>query len=152
MRRFEVITPRFSLPREDSRGSFSASGTATDVTWDFPMNNGTRALFEGTNALGTVGRIVPRSANTYTGSTTINTGTLRHGTGGSIASSGTISVGSGTVFDTNVGFSLAPAQWLQGSGTVLGSVTTEGTISPGVSGSAAPSRSPATLASTRAPS
>jgi fibronectin-binding autotransporter adhesin len=85
---------------------------------------------------GTSGKIVLRGANTYTGNTTISTGTLRLGTGGSIANSGTISVASGAVFDTNAGLSLAAAQWLQGSGSVLGNVSSLGTIAPGVSGSA----------------
>jgi len=83
---------------------------------------------------GTSGSVVLRGANTYTGNTTINTGTLRLGTGGSIASSGTISVASGAIFDTNTGFSLAAAQWLMGSGSVLGNVSSLGTIAPGVSG------------------
>ena len=85
---------------------------------------------------GATGSLVLRGANTYTGNTTINTGTLRLGTGGSITSSGTISVASGAVFDTNTGFSLAAAQWLAGSGTVLGNVSALGTIAPGASGSA----------------
>jgi fibronectin-binding autotransporter adhesin len=85
---------------------------------------------------GATGSLVLRGANTYTGNTTINTGTLRLGTGGSITSSGTISVASEAVFDTNTGFSLATTQWLQGSGTVLGNVSALGTIAPGASGSA----------------
>ncbi|MFM7245331.1 MAG: hypothetical protein ACKO40_14330 [Planctomycetaceae bacterium] len=85
---------------------------------------------------GATGSLVLRGANTYTGNTTITTGTLRLGTGGSIASSGTISVASGAIFDTNTGFSLAAAQWLMGSGSVLGNVSSLGTIAPGVSGSA----------------
>jgi fibronectin-binding autotransporter adhesin len=85
---------------------------------------------------GTSGRVVLGGANTYTGNTTINTGTLRLGTGGSIANSGTISVASGAVFDTNAGLSLAAARWLMGSGTVLGNVSSLGTIAPGISGSA----------------
>jgi fibronectin-binding autotransporter adhesin len=85
---------------------------------------------------GATGSLVLRGANTYTGNTTINTGTLRLGTGGSIANSGTISLASGAVFDTNTGLSFAAAQWLLGSGTVLGNVTVPGTIAPGLSGSA----------------
>jgi fibronectin-binding autotransporter adhesin len=85
---------------------------------------------------GATGRVVLRGANTYTGNTTISTGTLRLGTGGSIANSGTISVASGAIFDIDTGLSLAAAQWLLGSGTVLGNVTVPGTIAPGLSGSA----------------
>jgi fibronectin-binding autotransporter adhesin len=87
---------------------------------------------------GTSGIVILGAANTYTGNTTISTGTLKLGAAGSIANSGTISVDSGAWFDTSLvpsGFSLASAQWLQGSGTVLGSVTAQGTISPGLSGS-----------------
>jgi fibronectin-binding autotransporter adhesin len=78
-------------------------------------------------------------SNTYTGNTTINTGTLRLGTAGSIANSGTISVANGAFLDISAvsgGYSLAAAQWLQGSGTVLGDVSALGTIAPGLSGSA----------------
>jgi fibronectin-binding autotransporter adhesin len=88
---------------------------------------------------GATGSLVLRGANTYTGNTTINTGTLRLGTGGSMASTGTISVASGAVFDTTGvggGFSVAAAQWLMGSGSVLGDVSSLGTIAPGLSGSA----------------
>jgi fibronectin-binding autotransporter adhesin len=82
--------------------------------------------------------VILGAANTYTGNTTISTGTLKLGAAGSIANSGTISVASGAVFDTtgvSGGFSVAAAQWLQGSGAVLGSVAAQGTISPGLSGS-----------------
>ena len=87
---------------------------------------------------GTSGIVILGAANTYTGNTTISTGTLKLGAAGSIANSGTISVASGALFDTSLvpgGFSLVSAQWLQGSGTVLGSVTAQGTLSPGLSGS-----------------
>jgi fibronectin-binding autotransporter adhesin len=87
---------------------------------------------------GTSGIVILGAANTYTGNTTISTGTLKLGAAGSIANSGTISVASGAWFDTSLvpgGFSLVSAQWLQGSGTVLGSVAAQGTLSPGLSGS-----------------
>ncbi|MFM7206067.1 MAG: beta strand repeat-containing protein [Planctomycetaceae bacterium] len=84
---------------------------------------------------GSSGIVILGNANTYTGNTTISTGTLKLGAAGSIANSGTISVASGGVFDTNTGFSLAATQWLMGSGTVLGNVSALGTIAPGVSGS-----------------
>jgi fibronectin-binding autotransporter adhesin len=88
---------------------------------------------------GTSGIVILGAANTYTGNTTISTGTLKLGAAGSIANSGTISVASVATFDTSLvpsGYSLAAAQWLMGSGTVLGNVSSLGTIAPGVSGSA----------------
>ncbi len=88
---------------------------------------------------GTSGIVILGAANTYTGNTTISTGTLKLGAAGSIANSGTISVTSGAWLDTSLvsgGFSLATAQLLQGSGTVLGTVSSLGTIAPGLSGSA----------------
>jgi fibronectin-binding autotransporter adhesin len=88
---------------------------------------------------GTSGIVILGAANTYTGNTTISTGTLKLGAAGSIADSGTISVASGATFDTSLvpgGYSLATAQFLQGAGAVLGSVSSLGTIAPGLSGSA----------------
>lgn len=129
--------------------TISSGGTLTGSLTVDTSPGGTNAVadvflegvFSGAGGLvkggtGATGRLILRGANTYTGNTTINTGTLRLGTGGSIANSGTISVASGAVFDTNAGFSLAAAQWLMGSGTVLGNVSALGTIAPGASGSA----------------
>jgi len=75
-------------------------------------------------------------ANTYSGNTTINTGTLALGASGSIANSPVISLASGSTFDVSAvsGFSLGSLQTLEGSGSVAGSVTANGTISPGLSG------------------
>jgi fibronectin-binding autotransporter adhesin len=87
---------------------------------------------------GTSGIVILGPANTYTGNTTISTGTLKLGAAGSIANSGTISVANGAWFDGSLvpgGFSLEATQSLMGSGTVLGSVSSLGTISPGLSGS-----------------
>ena len=87
---------------------------------------------------GTSGIVILGAANTYTGNTTISTGTLKLGAAGSIANSGTISVANGAWFDGSLvpgGFSLEATQSLMGSGTVLGSVSSLGTISPGLSGS-----------------
>jgi fibronectin-binding autotransporter adhesin len=52
----------------------NASGTATNVNWDFSTNNGTRDFFEGTNALGT-GSVRVRSGVRLT-SQSMTTGTL----------------------------------------------------------------------------
>jgi len=119
-----------SLTIDTSQGG---SFAVNDVSLDGVFSGAGGIVKVGT---GTSGRLVLRGASTYTGNTTINTGTLRLGTGGSIANSGTISVASGAVFDTNAGLSLAAAQWLMGSGTVLGNVSSLGTIAPGISGSA----------------
>ena len=131
--------------------TISSGGTLTgDLTFD-TTQGGTNAVgdvtlsgvFSGAGGLvkagtGTSGIVILGAANTYTGNTTISTGTLKLGAAGSIANSGTISVASGARFDTSLvpgGFSLVSAQWLQGSGTVLGSVAAQGTLSPGLSGS-----------------
>ena len=131
--------------------TISSGGTLTgDLTFD-TTQGGTNAVgdvtlsgvFSGAGGLvkagtGTSGIVILGAANTYTGNTTISTGTLKLGAAGSIANSGTISVASGAWFDTSLvpgGFSLVSAQWLQGSGTVLGSVAAQGTLSPGLSGS-----------------
>lgn len=77
-------------------------------------------------------------ANTYSGNTTISTGTLALGASGSIANSPVISVSSGANFDVSsvVGFATGASQELAGSGTVTGAVTANGTISPGLAGGA----------------
>ncbi len=76
------------------------------------------------------------SASTYTGATTISGGTLTLGASGSIANSSSITVGSGASFDVSGvtgGFSLGANQTLSGPGTVSGSMTITGTLSPGSS-------------------
>lgn len=75
-------------------------------------------------------------ANTYSGNTTINAGTLALGASGSIANSPVISVGSGATFDVSAvaGFSVGSLQTLEGSGSVTGGVTANGTLSPGLAG------------------
>ncbi|MBU6222020.1 MAG: autotransporter-associated beta strand repeat-containing protein [Planctomycetes bacterium] len=131
------------------------SGITTDLSGRIKSSGGAVAIDTGSNASVTfasaidssnvggltksgTGMLVLNAANAYTGNTTISTGTLRLGVAGSIATSGTISVASGAWFDTALvpgGFSLASSQWLQGSGTVLGNVSAQGTLSPGLSGS-----------------
>jgi fibronectin-binding autotransporter adhesin len=131
--------------------TISSGGTLTGDLTFVTTQGGTNAVgdvtlsgvFSGAGGLvkagtGTSGIVILGAANTYTGNTTISTGTLKLGAAGSIANSGTISVASGAWFDTSLvpgGFSLVSAQWLQGSGTVLGSVAAQGTLSPGLSGS-----------------
>jgi autotransporter-associated beta strand protein len=75
-------------------------------------------------------------ASTYTGNTTITNGTLALASGGSIGDSANINVGSGAIFDVSaINFTLNPGQTLAGNGSVNGSVTNNGTVAPGTSGS-----------------
>jgi fibronectin-binding autotransporter adhesin len=116
--------------------SQGGSNVVGDVTLSGVFSGGGGLIKAGT---GTSGIVILGAANTYTGNTTISTGTLKFGAAGSIANSGTISVASGAAFDTSLvpgGYSLATAQFLQGSGAVLGSVSSLGTVAPGLSGSA----------------
>ena len=72
--------------------------------------------------------------NTYTGNTTISTGTLALGGGGSISSTPTINVVSGAIFDvTAATFTLGASQTLKGNGLVTGAATINGTVAPGAS-------------------
>jgi autotransporter-associated beta strand protein len=83
------------------------------------------------------GTMVLVGFNTYSGSTLISAGKLTLDTAGLIPNSGSIVVGSGATFDVSAvsGFTLAAAQSLSGSGTVVGNVSGSGssTISPGSS-------------------
>ena len=76
------------------------------------------------------------NANTYSGDTTIATGTLILGPNGGIAGSSNIIVAAGATLDTSAktgGFTLGATQTLKGNGTVLGNVTAHGTVAPGAS-------------------
>ncbi len=77
------------------------------------------------------------NANTYTGSTTINGGTLALGANGSIASS-SISVGTNGTFDVSAvtgGYNLLTGRTLSGDGTIVGNVTIDSGafLNPGTS-------------------
>ena len=70
------------------------------------------------------GTLTLSGANTYTGATTVSTGTLALGAGGSIVSTN-INVAGGATLDVSViGFALGGSQSLSGSGMVTGSVST----------------------------
>ena len=93
------------------------------------------------------GVTVLTGSNTYTGATTISNGTLTLGSGGSIASSTVVTVGtsagSTAKFDvsgvTGGTYSVASGQTLKGGGTVVGN------ISVGTGAILAPGNSPGTL-------
>ena len=78
-----------------------------------------------------LGKLTLSGVNTYTGNTTINSGTLALASTGSIANSATI-IANGT-FDVSAvtGFTVGASQTLRGSGSVIGATTVNGTLAPG---------------------
>jgi autotransporter-associated beta strand protein len=116
-------------------GSFDAGnldGTPQNITLSGVLS-GSGALIK--NGGGTLTLNV---ANTYSGQTLINQGTLALGATGSIASSGPgIIVAAGATFDVSAvsGFTLGASRTLGGSGTVTGNVAvaSSGIINPGTS-------------------
>jgi len=111
----------------ESTGAVVNSINLSGILSDASSSNGTLTKAGG-------GTLSLSGANTYSGNTTISTGTLALGASGSIANSPVISVGSGATFDVSsvAGFATGASQELAGSGTVTGAVTANGTISPGV--------------------
>jgi autotransporter-associated beta strand protein len=80
--------------------------------------------------------MVLASNNTYSGSTTIAGGALALDTGGSLSNSASIILSNGATLDVSAkagGFVLKAGQSLTGNGSVIGRVTSQGTISAGAS-------------------
>ena len=64
--------------------------------------------------------------NTFTGSTSIQQGTLAIASADAVANSASISLSPGTVFDAKSlpgGYTVAEGQTISGTGTILGSIT-----------------------------
>lgn len=82
------------------------------------------------------GTMTLNAANTFSGVTRINAGTLALGSNGSIANSSGVSIANGANFNvstTTGGFTLGSGQNLSGGGTITGDVTISGTHTPGFS-------------------
>ncbi len=116
------------LDTSGAGGSF----TLTDVIAN--PNGGANTL--GVRKLGD-GTLEITAANTYTGVTSVQAGTLALLPGGSIASSTKVAVESGAIFDVTTlgGYVVPSTQTLAGNGTITGNVTIGGgaTLSPGAS-------------------
>jgi len=109
------------------------SGTQTQSQAGFPSIFGTTSM-QKTGA----GTVIFDAANTYTGATAIQQGTLAITGTGAISSSPLVSLASGASFDVSSlssGYTVPSGQTLAGVGTVLGSVTfgAGSTLSPGLS-------------------
>lgn len=82
------------------------------------------------------GTLTLNAANTYSGVTRVNAGTLALGSSGSIGSSSGLSIANGANFNVSTvsgGFTLGSNKTLSGGGTIAGDVTISGTHSPGFS-------------------
>jgi autotransporter-associated beta strand protein len=82
------------------------------------------------------GTLTLNAANTYSGLTRINAGTLTLGSSGSIANSSGINIEDGANFNVSTvtgGFVLGATQNLSGGGTITGNVSIAGSHTPGFS-------------------
>ena len=108
-------------------GGAIVNDKGNSITFNAGLLHGTGSPDGGLTKLGT-GTVTLNGANTYTGNTTISTGTLALGSSGSLAS-GHIAISSGAIFDVTAtsGFNLVVNQSLGNStspGRISGSVTT----------------------------
>lgn len=133
-----TATATLNANRGIALGDAAGSGTgmleaATSTTFTYNgviTNNGTGA----DNLLKTgAGTLSLGGASTYTGHTTIATGTLTLTTGGSINDSDRITVNTGATFNVNTGYAVRSGQTLEGGGTVNGNVAVASgaTLAPG---------------------
>jgi autotransporter-associated beta strand protein len=101
---------------------------ASDITLGGIVSNG--ALSKSGSGILTLD-----AANTYTGDTTIDAGTLAIGAAGSIAHSSRVKPANGSILDVSAkaGFTLTSGQTLSGGGTIVGDITIAGTHTPGFS-------------------
>lgn len=124
----------------NSSSEIHATGT-TGLTITGPAVTTFSGRIRGATALnysGT-GTLTLNGNNTFTGATTINSGTLALGAGGSMTSSASVEVAAGATFDVAAiaaGFTLGDGKTISGAGSVTGKLTAASgaTVSPGSGG------------------
>jgi autotransporter-associated beta strand protein len=116
-------------------GTVNGSGTIT-ASGHWLQSGTVNASLGGSSGLtkSGAGTATLTAANSYSGNTTINQGTLALTGSGAIPSSSVINIASGAFLDVSaISFSLGASQTIKGNGTVVGSVTANGTVAPGSS-------------------
>jgi autotransporter-associated beta strand protein len=122
----------FSTTAINNVGAITHTGTGTGVT---TINSVIDTNVTGVTQNSATSKMVLAGTNTYSGTTTVQAGTLALSAGGSINSSTTIDVKSGATFDVTAkgGYTVGASQTLKGSGTIKGATTINGILAPGAS-------------------
>jgi len=111
-------------------GTASSWGTSDGGAIPITETGGSRSLtFTG------AGTTILSGTNTYTGVTTIESGTLRLASTARLNATSAISVATGATYDVSsvANYTIGTDQLLTGGGNVLGDVFVSGTVSPGAS-------------------
>jgi fibronectin-binding autotransporter adhesin len=134
----------FSSSDVDSLFAGTLSGVTNNVTSNVGIDttggnfNYTTAVSSNTRGLSKLGAntLTLSGASAYTGSTTVQAGTLALAATGSINSTSGIAIASGATYDVSAvsGYTVGNTQTLSGAGNVTGAVILAGTHSPGAAG------------------
>ncbi|MBS0659567.1 MAG: autotransporter-associated beta strand repeat-containing protein [Verrucomicrobia bacterium] len=115
----------------DATGSAAVDLTISAVLQDGRAPAGAAVVASGLTKTGP-GTLLLSGANTYTGATQLNAGTLRVGATGTLGAAGPISVATGATLDVTAfgtsGFPLAAGRTLTNQGAVLGTLSVSGTL------------------------
>ena len=120
--------------------SLSLAGNATVATTNVDLTVGSVSdtVVSQLTKGGAAGKTLTiTGADTHRGATVITAGTLKLGSGATMASTSLVDVRSGTIFDVSAlsgGYTLASTQGLSGAGKVVGNVAASGTVDPGTHG------------------